>query len=35
LDLIFGENYELEIVKQEEEYMVSLRFSVFSKKEEL
>ncbi len=35
LELIFGENYELEIVKQEEVYMVSLRFSIFSKKEEL
>ncbi|MDN5292566.1 MAG: two-component system, LytTR family, sensor kinase [Anaerophaga sp.] len=35
LDLIFGENYELKIVKQEDEYMVSLRFPVFSKKEEL
>jgi LytS/YehU family sensor histidine kinase len=35
LDLIFGENYELKIVKQEDEYMVSLRFPVFLKKEEL
>ena len=35
LELIFGENYELEIVKEENEYMVSLRFPVFSKKEEL
>jgi len=35
LELIFGENYELKIVKQENEYMVSLRFPVFSKKEEL
>lgn len=35
LDLIFGENYELKIVKQEAEFMVSLRFPVLSKKEEL
>jgi LytS/YehU family sensor histidine kinase len=35
LELIFGENYELKIVKQEDEYMVSLRFPVFSKKEAL
>lgn len=35
LELIFGENYELKIVKQEDEYMVSLRFPVFSKKEVL
>ncbi len=35
LELIFGENYELKIVKQEDEFMVSLLFQVFSKKEEL
>jgi len=32
LELIFGENYELEIVQKEEVYMVSLRFPIFSKK---
>lgn len=35
LELIFGENHELKIVQQEDEYMVSLRFPVFSKKEAL
>ncbi len=35
LELIFGGNYELKIVKQEDEFMVSLLFQVFSKKEEL
>jgi len=35
LELIFGEKYELKIMQQEDQYMVSLRFPVFSKKEAL
>jgi len=35
LELIFGENYELKILQQDNEYMVSLRIPVFSKKEAL
>lgn len=35
LDLIFAEKYELQTVKQDGEYMVSLQFSVFQKRDEL
>lgn len=35
LDLIFGEKYELRTVKQHEEYMVSLQFPFFLKKNQL
>lgn len=35
LALIFGEKYELKTVKQEDEYLVSLQFPVFNKKDQL
>ncbi len=35
LDLIFGEKYELQTLKQDGEYMVSLQFPVFLKKDQL
>ena len=35
LDLIFGETYELKTVNQKDEYMVSLQFPVFAKKDQL
>ncbi len=35
LDLIFGEKYELQTLKQDGEYMVSLQFPVFQKKDQL
>ena len=33
LDLIFGEKYELRTIKQDDEFMVSLQFPVFNKKD--
>ena len=35
LNLIFGDRYELRTVKQADEFLVSLQFPVFSKKDEL
>jgi len=35
LDLIFGEKYELQTVRQNDEFMVSLQFPVFMKKDQL
>ncbi|GET29212.1 sensor histidine kinase [Prolixibacter sp. SD074] len=35
LALIFGDQYELRIIKQTDEFLVSLQFPVFSKKDEL